>query len=40
MLAASVLFIEVGYAWLLTVAIARGYFKQLVEYQATPLIPW
>jgi cellulose synthase/poly-beta-1,6-N-acetylglucosamine synthase-like glycosyltransferase len=34
MLVASVLFIEVGYAWLLTVAIARGYFKQLVEYRA------
>lgn len=34
MFAASVLFIEVGYAWLLTVAIARGYFKQLVEYRA------
>ena len=33
-LVASVLFIEVGYAWLLTVAIARGYFKQLVEYRA------
>ena len=34
MLVASVLFIEVGYAWLLTVAIARGYFKQLVQYRA------
>lgn len=34
MLVASVLFIEIAYAWLLTVAIARGYFKQLVEYRA------
>ena len=34
MLVASVLFIEIGYAWLLTVAIARGYFKQLIEYKA------
>ena len=33
MLVASVLFIEIGYAWLLTAAIARGYFKQLVDYQ-------
>ena len=34
MLVASVLLIEIGYAWLLTVAIARGYFKQLIEYKA------
>ena len=34
MLVASVLFIEIGYAWLLTIAIARGYFKQLIEYKA------
>jgi poly-beta-1,6-N-acetyl-D-glucosamine synthase len=34
MLVAGVLFIEIGYAWLLTIAIARGYFKQVVEYRA------
>ena len=34
MVVASVLFIEIGYAWLLTFAIARGYFKQLIEYRA------
>lgn len=33
MLVASVLFIEIGYAWLLTAAIARGYTKQLIDYQ-------
>ena len=33
MLVAGVLLIEIGYAWLLTTAIARGYFKQLVDYQ-------
>ena len=34
MLVASVLIIEIGYAWLLTAAIARGYFKQLIDYRA------
>ena len=34
MLVASLLFFEIGYAWLLTFAIARGYLKQLIEYRA------
>jgi hypothetical protein len=34
MLVASVLIIEIGYAWLLTTAIARGYFKQLIDYKS------
>jgi cellulose synthase/poly-beta-1,6-N-acetylglucosamine synthase-like glycosyltransferase len=34
MLVASVLVVEIGYAWLLTVAIARGYVKQLIDYKA------
>jgi poly-beta-1,6-N-acetyl-D-glucosamine synthase len=34
MLIASVLIIEIGYAWLLTTAIARGYFKQVIDYKA------
>ena len=33
MLVASVLFIEIGYAWLLTSAITRGYVKQLIDYK-------
>ena len=33
MLVAGVLFIEIGYAWLLTAAIARGYVKQLIDYK-------
>ncbi len=40
MLVASVLFIEIGYAWLLTAAIARGYFKQLIDYQGDSDNTW
>jgi cellulose synthase/poly-beta-1,6-N-acetylglucosamine synthase-like glycosyltransferase len=40
MLVASVLVIEIGYAWLLTTAIARGYFKQLIGYKADIKNTW
>lgn len=40
MLVASVLIIEIGYAWLLTIAIARGYFKQLIEYKSDDHNTW
>lgn len=34
MLVAGTLLIEIWYSWLLTTAIARGYFKQLIDYKA------
>jgi poly-beta-1,6-N-acetyl-D-glucosamine synthase len=40
MLVASVLIIEVVYAWILTAAIARGYFKQLIDYRADNHNTW
>lgn len=40
MLVASVLFIEIGYAWLLTAAIARGYIKQLIDYRGDVHNTW
>lgn len=39
-LVAGTLVIEIGYAWLLTVAIARGYFKQLIDYKADDHNTW